>query len=177
MPEPTQQSLTPKNWGDVEISKKEYGAVLERFDVACASGAVVDEPWRHGRVSLAKVSHRGEILRIIMSTSEGGPSHDPNTTTTTIMLGESEISEQRSMIFGGSDPSHQRGDTEEHSVSAIVGDPANSDDLAALLERVDHYLGRVEEANERQAPVPEKVTPVVETRGKAAFRRWFSGQR
>lgn len=176
MPEPTQQSLTPKNSGD-KISEEAYGAVLERFDVACASGAVVDEPWRHGRVSLAKVSHRGEILRIIMSTSEGGPSHDPNTTTTNIILGESEISEQRSRIFGGSDPSHQRGDTEEHSVAAIVSNPANSDDLAVLLERVNHYLGRVEEANERQAPVPEKVTSVVKARGKAAFRRWFSGQR
>ena len=176
MPEPTQQSLTPKNSGDVEISNEAYKAVLKRFDDALASGAVVDDPW-HGRVSLAKVPHRGEVLRIIMSTSEGGPSHDPNTTTTNIILGESEISEQGSRIFGGSDPSHQRGDTEEHSVAAIVGDPANSDDLAALLERVDHYLGRVEEANERQAPVPEKVTPVVETRGKAAFRRWFSRQR
>jgi len=93
------------------------------------------------------------------------------------MLGESDISEQRSRIFGGSDPSHQRGDTEEHSVAAIVSNPANSDDLAVLLERVNHYLGRVEEANERQAPVPEKVTSVVKARGKAAFRRWFSGQR
>lgn len=66
MSEPTQKSLTPQGTGDHEQQRERYGALLARFDTACAEqtrlylatgGDIYDDHMTNGAIQF----HRREL--------------------------------------------------------------------------------------------------------------------